>query len=232
MVSDHTTIFKSAWDSYQWTLDNDVMGHSKILPKVRLLIESVTQGQRIKMLDLGCGNAAPAVELITNMKMAHYYGVDLAGNVLLEAEALMNHLSIPARLFERDLFEGIPESLSVNLIYSAFAIHHGQQEQKGKLFETLYHQADKGCYFCLVDIVRYPSQSRESCIDMMSEYLARRIPQPVWQKQVLDHVRDYDYPEKPDNLRAFAREAGWQCIEDLQLEIDAQYPVGVFLFKK
>ena len=232
MSSDHTTLFKNRWDAYQWSLENDVLGHRAILQKARWLIKSALGDQPVNMLDLGCGNATPVVELMSDLHLAHYSGIDLAENVLQEAEALMNHLVVPVRLFRRDLFEGVPESLSVNFIFSSFAVHHGQQEQKQQLFKTLYHQVAEGCYFCLIDIVRYPHQSRDACIDMMTEYLTRKIRQPALQAQIIEHVREHDFPENPEDLSTFAHNAGWQSVEELQLRADRQFPTAVFLFKK
>ena len=232
MNSDHTTLFKSGWDAYQWALDNDVMGHRDILQKARLLIESVVGDQSIHMLDLGCGNAAPAIEIMSNLQLESYCGIDQAENVLREARKSINHLALPNRMFQRNLFDGIPESLTVNLIFSSFSVHHGQRDEKQALFKTLFHQADKGCYFCLIDIVCYPFQSRDAYIDMITEYLSRRVQQPQLLEQYIPHIKGYDFPETSDDLMAFAQSAGWQTIEELHMNADLQFPTAAFLFQR
>lgn len=119
MQSDHTTLFKSRWDAYQWSLDNDVLGHKDVLQKARLLIETVVCDQPINILDLGCGNSAPVIELISHLHLVNYYGTDLAENALQEAKSLTDQLAIPVRFFRRNLFEGIPASLNINFIFSS-----------------------------------------------------------------------------------------------------------------
>jgi trans-aconitate methyltransferase len=83
-----------------------------------------------RMVDLGCGDLAVMAPLLRGLPLGSCLGVDLSGPVLPRAAAALGPLTYPCQWREQDLLtwaEAEPGPKPVDLLHSAFAIHHLSQ---------------------------------------------------------------------------------------------------------
>jgi putative AdoMet-dependent methyltransferase len=137
------------------TYDKDVVSMKKGYPFegyefVLDFIENEIQvTSETKILDLGIGTGTLTKKLYD--KGAKITGVDFSSKMIASARAKMpNALFLCQRLNETlpqvDLFENF------DYIISTYAIHHIQDEEKIKLFETLYQKLSNNGVILIADI--------------------------------------------------------------------------------
>ena len=187
----------------------------------------------VAMADFGCGNSLLIPEITRSVQLDCYCGIDLAENALSMAEQLLECNGIKHQLFCQDLFSGMPENaLSPDLIYSAFAVHHGDQQKKRQFFSKLFQQAPDHCAFVLADIMIHPHQGFDDYTQMLEQYFTRQGIRPDWLPHVTAHIRQYDYPETAEAWLDIVRSSGWKVLHTQTLEPHDEFPAIFMLLER
>ena len=228
-----TSVFKDQWNTYQWVVDNNLMGHHELLTAAKSFIQDRYKNSSVTMADFGCGNSLLIPEMTRSVQLEYYFGIDLADNTLAMSKELLERSNIRSRQFCQDLFLGLPEiSLIPNLIYCAFAIHHGNEQKKRQFFSKLHQQATDHCAFILADIMIHPDQGFDDYTQGLEQYFVKHGVRSDWLPHIMAHIRQYDYPETAENWLDIVRSSGWKVLHSHTLGSHEEFPATLMLLER
>jgi len=205
--------FNSSWSVYRKVVDLNYMNHRQFGERTKEYLKRIPG--RLRILDLGCGDAIEMAHYLQSIDVEQYTGCDLSryaldlagrnlsgiGGVTLIQESMENLLGQETRLF--------------NLIHSSFAIHHLSDTQKGMVLDRIFQLLEPGGIFLLIDVFRLPGQSRPHYI---SRYL--RMLREDWsglsepEKDLIEeHIIHFDFPADEDDVLSMARNAGFNQLD-------------------
>lgn len=198
------------------------MFHAEWLQQIDAVIKELPEAARLRVLDLGCGDAALFGGLLERHNVAAYVGYDTSAEVLQYAAASLQTLAAPNRLVNDFLQRSvINETTPFNCIYSSYAIHHLQEEEKIQFFTAAYHQLpSNGGVFIYVDVCRKDGEP-------LNEYLDAYMQQVATKWTVLDsdefnlveeHIRSYDFPTEKGKLKQLLTGIGFTVTEPLVID--------------
>jgi len=217
-MSDQTVaIFDANWNIYQRVIDHNYMRHKEFGGFTAEAFESLA-GKPLTVLDLGCGDAAKMAEQLPQQPVASYTGYDLSAPVLSVAKANLAGAGCPVQLKEGLLQDfSAQEHDSFDVIYSSFAIHHLQDEEKKALLQDCYNYTTHNGVMIVIDIFRGEGQGR---MDYINEYT--QDIRNTWQvlafgekELIRAHMESYDFPASLEDMAAWAKEAGFTVGETL-----------------
>ena len=221
-----TSIFQDQWDAYQWLIDHNAMGHSELITTGKTLLDEFLCDNPVQMTDLGCGNSLLIPDLTCDIDLEAYCGVDLAGNALARSKAILSPLGLRLQHIQHNLFNGLPaKAMQANLIYSAFAVHHGKREEKQHLLNALHRQSVPGCFFLLIDVFCYPDQTRAEFSHMLREHFIDLNCRQDWLEHIMDHINHYDYAETESDWLCIVENSPWSVRYKRSFYVSERYPV-------
>jgi cyclopropane fatty-acyl-phospholipid synthase-like methyltransferase len=206
-----TAIFQKSWGIYEAILDRDYMFHKALFAEVRqFLMKRFTEP--FTMADLGCGSARHIALALTGLPVKLYRGIDLAPPALKHAEENLRAAQIPAEFIQEDLFTWtVRDKTPHDFLFSAFAVHHLNFEQKRKFFlGARQSMAPRGA-FLLIDVMREGDETRPIYLDRYCNWI--RTEWSAFSAEELDmiveHVRENDFPETVDVFQRMAIDSGF-----------------------
>ena len=206
------SLFIDSWWIYQQVLDADYMHHRSLHDRLAMFLRERFSARGISILDLGCGDARHLAGALGGQRVTHYRGVDLSAAALTAARANIAGLSPQeTELVQSDLLEAISrEDFGFDLVFSGFALHHLTFEQKQRFFLMAAQRLNDTGVLAIMDVARESSEDLPTYLDrycawIMSSWIA--LPPPS-REAVCAHVRDNDFPERPEDLSEMALKAG------------------------
>lgn len=227
---DASAFFRRSWSLYDAIVESNHMHHREIYGEIGRIVERRVSEGAFRMMDLGCGNARCMAPVLRKHPPLAYLGVDLSEAALSEAGDFLRGL----RGIEwacSDLLEHAEgEQSRWDLIFSGFAVHHLNRDEKMRLFHALYRILVPGGVFLMADVVREEEMTRDDHVAaytrmMRSEW--KGIP-PEALLEGCSHVMTYDFPATPNELLSGALSAGFNDVR----EIFRHGPHRVFSFEK
>jgi SAM-dependent methyltransferase len=200
------------WRAYQKLVENDYMGHARFFH--RLLAEIGERYQKpISILDLGCGDTTPIQDLLRNIRVEHYCGLDQSETALAFAEAWLAPSGISYRLLSGDILDTADRiSGSFDLIIASFSLHHLQDPViKQAVLQAGRQKLRPGGLFAVIDVFLADQESRSDYLDRF-EQQARKYYRALNETEMdtlITHVRGCDYPETFTAYQALAYQAGF-----------------------
>ncbi|MBI5459468.1 methyltransferase domain-containing protein [Methanobacterium sp.] len=188
----------------------------------------------VKVLDLGCGNAALTMELLKEDKKINATLVD--GSLEMLENARENLSDYPNMNFMHKTFQELLENGSqdddilphnFDFVVSSLAIHHLHTEEKKSLFQYLYDHLESGGFFLNIETVKAPTDELESWYRVLwSEWIEEnQVKLDV--KKSFEYLPE-QYKDNPDNnpdklqMQLNALEsAGFS-------QVDCYYKYGIF----
>ncbi|MDY9923880.1 class I SAM-dependent methyltransferase [Methanobacterium sp.] len=188
----------------------------------------------VKVLDLGCGNAALTMELLKEDKKINATLVD--GSLEMLENARENLSDYPNMNFMHKTFQELLENGSqdddilpndFDFVVSSLAIHHLHTEEKKSLFQYLYDHLESGGFFLNIETVKAPTDELESWYRVLwSEWIGEnQVKLDV--KKSFEYLPE-QYKDNPDNnpdklqMQLNALEsAGFS-------QVDCYYKYGIF----
>ena len=206
-------IFLKAWQVYQDIIAHNYMFHEEISAAAHRSLVGFNPGHQLNILDLGCGDASMVLPLLSSASVALYTGCDLSKPALDIAEQQLSTRSIPFKLVCDDMLKVIaeqPES-SVDLVFSSYAVHHLNSNNKQKLIEEVYRVLRPTGRFLLIDIFRASNEDRAAYMRNYMGHLKETWGNlsPEAQALVIDHATEYDFPEQSDFFQAICQKSGF-----------------------
>jgi ubiquinone/menaquinone biosynthesis C-methylase UbiE len=209
--------FFQAWDSYQQILRYNYMEHQQIARVLHTYLQD-SGSEPFSCFDLGCGDGSFSAQVFTGLSLASYTGVDLSQPALALAQKNFQGKFPTFQLIQADVLTFLRQRLEpVDVILSAFCLHHLSTEQK----QLFLHQARRclhpGGHFLWVDVVRQTGESREQYLQHYRQMMEQEwsLTTPEARTLILEHIRNSDYPETSLDLQAWAADAGFSQRERL-----------------
>ena len=211
-------LFDRQWSSYRAIVEHDLMEHGPVAGATAEAIDSwlaarTPAAPAPELVDLGCGDLARLAPLLRRLPLAGYTGVDLAAVVLPLAERNLGAVPYLTRWRQGNLLDWALEGqeASTDILHSAFAIHHLDDEQKQRFLAAARRCIRPGGLFIWADVFRLPGEPRPTYLDRYT----RRI-ESGWgvldadqQAHVITHMHHFDLPAERDAIEAVAEACGW-----------------------
>ena len=193
------------------------MHHREIYETVSGVIGERAAKGSFRMMDLGCGNARCVAPILRQHRPNSYQGVDLSEAALAEASAFLRGMEGVSWKCA-DLLEHVDSERSDwDIVFSGFAVHHLQSEEKQRLFHALARIVSEDGFFLMVDVVREEGMSREDHVAAYTAMMRGRwhgIPEEALEEGC-SHVTAYDHPATAAELAEAARAAGFRKAREL-----------------
>ena len=211
------TLFDQQWQTYRTVLDHDSMEHQAVADATAGALWSWCDqrgelGTSVILVDLGCGDLAHLAPLFRSLPLRAYTGLDLAASVLPLAERQMGATEFPCYWVCGDLLEWAEEVAEspVDLIHSAFAIHHLSDPGKIRFLKGARRRIDERGLLVWADVFQEANETREA---YLSRYVARVRQWPGLTEEqrnaVIDHMRQHDWPARREWIESVAADCGW-----------------------
>lgn len=211
MSTDPITIFRKTWATYQKVISNNLMFHREISAAVSQLFKA--NGEPLRLIDLGCGDASHILKLLEPGELAEYCGCDLSQYALDEARKNLEPFGAAINLCCKDMLSVLKEAPAnhFDIVYSSYALHHLPAEGKLEVFTECHRALRDNGSMILVDVMRDEGQARQEYL-----YSYNKAVRTQWEaltpderNQVQEHIRSCDFPETASTLEQLARNAGF-----------------------
>lgn len=212
MAEDQTTLFQKSWGIYDALAAENYMFHRELTSLVAEQLLEVSHCGGWSLLDLGCGNGRFLAPALPQRGPQRYLGVDLSGAAIEEARGRYLKSLDHAQFLQADMTEALWSMPGPwDVIYSSFAIHHLDSDEKMQLLELASAALAPGGRMIWVDVFRTGGESREQ---YLAKYLANmrqnwRLVSAADLDAACEHVAQYDFPEPLENLASMAAAAGF-----------------------
>lgn len=208
-----SAFFRRSWSLYDAIVESNHMHHREIYRAVSELIGARAERGSYSMLDLGCGNARCVAPILRRHIPSAYRGVDLSEAALAEASGFLSGMEGAGIVLKcADLLAHVEEEESLwDLVFSGFAVHHLQADEKKRLFHALAGIVPRNGFFLMVDVVREEGMSREEHVASYTAMMRREwvgLPAEALEEGCA-HVAAYDFPATAAELEEAARLAGF-----------------------
>lgn len=202
-------VFLKSWRVYQDIVAQNYMFHREISDSVRTKLANFQTHEKLRILDLGCGDGSMTLPLVSANRIASYIGCDLSKPALDIAQERIDILGAPAKLLCDNMLNVVREQSdnSLDLVYSSYAIHHLNAIQKQQIIEDIARVLKPGGMLVLIDIFREPMEDRAA---YMKHYMGHLRAtwcnlSPESQDLVIDHATNYDFPETAEFYEALCQ---------------------------
>ena len=214
--------FTQQWSSYRAVVEHDLMEHQAVAAATAAALDSWLSARAPevpapRMVDLGCGDLALLSPVLRCLPLGSYTGLDLTAQVLPLAQRSLGDVAYPCRWIEGDLLHWASDPAGdgdkpVDILHSAFAIHHLSDQEKRTLLQCLRTRIAPEGLFIWVDVFREAGEARDAYVKRYLHRIASSWPQLSAQQQehVSSHLATYDNPADRGTIEATALAAGWQ----------------------
>jgi hypothetical protein len=216
-------LFENQWASYRAVVAHDLMEHRAVAAATAEALDAWLARRPAgapapRLVDLGCGDLALLAPLLRRLPLGSYTGIDLTPAVLPLAAAALGPVPYPSHWQPGDLLAWAMDPTAcdggaapVQLLHSAFAIHHLSDGQKATFLAAARRRIASDGLLLWADVFREPGES----LDHYRQRYTARIRQG-WQplsgeqqEQVIAHLSQCDLPAERGRIEAVAAAAGW-----------------------
>ena len=199
------------WQIYEKLLIHDYMDHRAFFN--RLQAEILARFERpVAILDLGCGDMTPVLQLLANVPVQRYVGIDESDVALALASRRLGDLHVPGRLVRGDLLASMADiGEPFDVVLASFSLHHlADPMDKQRTLEAGRKLLTADGFFALVDVFCAESEPRESYLDRWINHAEARYLelQNAEMKVLSDHVRARDFPVSLSVFETLGKQAG------------------------
>ena len=218
------SLFEQQWQTYRTVLEHDAMEHRAAAAATAEALQAWLTGRAAhrsppSLVDLGCGDLARMADIFRTLPLGAYTGLDLAASVLPLAARAMGEAPFPCKWQQGDLLAWAerPTPLAegskperVDVIHSAFAIHHLSDSQKIQCLRGARNRIEPDGLLLWVDVFQNADDSRETYlnryIDRVRDWPALNTLQT---KAIIEHMQAFDWPAQRGTIETIAAQEGW-----------------------
>jgi trans-aconitate methyltransferase len=213
--------FAQQWASYRAVVEHDLMEHQAVAAATTAALEGWLAARpegaaAAQMVDLGCGDLALLAPVLRRLPLGGYTGLDLTPQVLPLAQQALGEVPYPCQWVQGDLLGWASHTAAngdapVEILHSAFAIHHLSDREKQTLLEGLRSRIAPGGLFIWVDVFREPGESQGAYVQRYLQRIATGWLQltPQQREHVSQHLASFDHPAERTAIETTAEAAGW-----------------------
>ena len=218
------SLFEQQWQTYRTVLEHDAMEHRAVAAATGKELQ-IWLAQRPAhrppptLVDLGCGDLARMADLFRTLPLGAYTGLDLAASVLPLAAQAMGEAPLPCRWERGDLLAWAerPNPLAdgnqperVDVIHSAFAIHHLSDSQKIQFLRGARQRIETDGLLLWVDVFQNEDDTRETYLDRYIDRVRHWPALNTLQIQaIVEHMQACDWPAQRGTIETIAAQEGW-----------------------
>ena len=211
------SLFQHQWQTYRTVFEQDSMEHRAVADATgsairNWLAQHEEQAESLDLVDLGCGDLAHLAPLFRSLPLRSYTGLDISANVLPLAERQMGQVEFFCKWVCADLLDWAEEEVDepVDLIHSAFAIHHLSDCDKIRFLEAARRRIAEDGLLVWTDVFQDENESRA---DYLERYVSRVTNWPGLsgnqRDAIVDHLCQYDLPARRGWIEAVALKSRW-----------------------
>ena len=187
-------IFNS-WDLYGNIVRNNWMRHEQMSQ----FIQNATEGRKLHVLDLGCGDGAMARNGLLGRSIEKYVGVDLSQDALDHLQRAAG-LGIDPQVILGDIRESIQKlaSQSFDLVLASYSLHHYQRDDKESILREIARVLTPQGRLLWIDIACLEGEDRSGYVSRIEHEIQtqwKTMPQKH-REDSIQHIRNHDYPEQ------------------------------------
>ncbi|WP_234572882.1 class I SAM-dependent methyltransferase [Rhodohalobacter sp. 614A] len=217
MGSPSTEIFARNWSIYQEVSKCNYMSHHDFFNEIRSFFqEKPVDDKPLDVLDCGCGDAWMLSKLLKGRNVNSFTGYDMSETALSYAQKNLKPLECYLSLLGGPMEKLIKKAdKDFDLIYSSFAIHHLQDEEKKIFLADLYNHLKIGGTLIVIDIMRDDTLDRHEYLEEYIENIGM-----TWhtvtesdKELVYDHIRNFDFPAKTSEFISWLEERRFSITE-------------------
>lgn len=214
MTTNPAIQFFHVWDTYAKVVSGDYMFHQELGEAVSAVIGSRFADQSIRILDLGCGDAATFAPILQDLSIESYLGVDLSAAALTLAEKNLSFLKHPGEFQQADFMRALADAPQQDVIYISFALHHLQTFEKAEFFHQAAQKLSPGGLVVFVDVVREEGQDLEAYHRNYCDFVQTTMITLNKEERdaICAHISGNDYPDSHSVLCMHAKEAGLELV--------------------
>ena len=165
MEQNSAKVFSENWNIYQKIILHNYMHHAAFVKKTAEVFRKLSQ-KKLRILDIGCGDAMALLPILQQAPVAFYSGYDLSPYALQMAAANLSSQHFPSSFKEGNMMMLIQEEKKqFDVVHSSFAIHHLQDDEKQKLFKACFDKLTPGGKMIYIDVFRQRGNTREQYIE-------------------------------------------------------------------
>lgn len=197
MRENSVELFSKNWSIYQKIIAHNYMFHRDLGKITTTVWEDNFKKTSVNVLDLGCGDAYQLSTIMDGRQISSYTGIDLSSAVLEYTKENLANINIPFSLLAGPMeFEIDKTEITYDLIYSSYAFHHLQDEEKLELLKKCYAKLDAGGVLILIDHFKEDVQDRDDYIDEYVDNIKTNWLNITSEENDLieEHMRGYDFP--------------------------------------
>lgn len=211
MQNKSVELFQKNWAIYQKIIQHNYMFHQELGAYTKHVWQQQFKETPIHLLDLGCGDAFQISSIMKSCPSASYTGFDLSETVLNFASQNLESTQTPFVLKAGAMETLIEESKhTYNLIYSSFAIHHLQDEQKITLLQTCHEKLNKDGMMILIDVFRLEDETRSSYLQAYNHMFRQWENLDEEEKDLIAaHLNAYDFPTTIATIEIASHDIGF-----------------------
>ncbi len=219
------SLFEQQWQTYRTVLEHDAMEHraaANAAASALHLWMAERPGHKPPptLIDLGCGDLARMADVFRALPLSAYTGLDLAASVLPLAARAMGEAPFPCTWQQGDLLSWAvrPDSPAednkperVDVIHSAFAIHHLSESQKIQFLRGALQRIEPDGLLLWVDVFQNADDTRDTYLDRYIDRVRRWPGLNALQIQaIVEHMQQCDWPARRGSIETIATEEGWR----------------------
>jgi len=215
-----TEVFRKEFHGYAKMVAADYLEHSLLFGEVQRYLKE--QGTKLRILDLGCGDAGNLAKLLSNVSeaVASYTGVDMSDSALSTALPLMQEAvgKDAAVVFHlSDMLSYLRNVRgSYDVVIAAFALHHLTSEDKQETLKEIKRCLTADGVFLMVDPMRRKGETLKAYRQRATEVGETWVQMGKEQQEnFIKHMQDYDIVEEQAFFEDGSKDAGFSRLEVL-----------------
>ncbi|QVL54317.1 MAG: class I SAM-dependent methyltransferase [Cyanobium sp. M30B3] len=210
-------LFEHQWATYRSVVRHDLMEHRALAAATAAALEGWLARRPAgspapAMADLGCGDLALLAPLLQRLPLGSYTCLDLTAAVLPLAQAALGPVPYPTHWQQGDLLAWIEaDGPPLDLLHSAFAIHHLSDGEKSQFLAAARRRLAPGGLLLWADVFRQPGEALAAYRQRYGARVGGWQPLSGEQRaQVIEHLSSFDIPAERGAIEALAEAAGWR----------------------
>jgi SAM-dependent methyltransferase len=211
-------IFDRQWSLYQRAIRANILCHREMFATLDAFLSQHFSDRPFRFADLGCGDSSAVLNTLRHKPITHYIGVDLAEDLIAKSALTLQALPCEKTFLNENMETAITHlSASVDVILCAFSSHHLTQDAKAQFIRNCYEALHSPGYLILMDGVATDQETREEWLGRLENRFRTMVPDftPADVAEIMQHPRDYDYPETIARFRSFAQHSPWRSFDVL-----------------
>ncbi len=201
----------SEWRTYEKVVTHDYMHHAVYFDDLAAELGQRATGPTA-VLDLGCGDARPAIPLLERLDVARYVGIDESPEALRCAALALEGSSFSVEFCTSDMMHGIDViEGKFDLIIASYSLHHLTAEAKRSMLAKCRDRLTADGIVAVIDVFLLPGETRGNYIQRWHENARLRFVTLAEAEltMLLEHVAARDLPETVATYQSLAGDAGF-----------------------